>query len=227
MPKAKHSMESGKLFDPLVPRICTNISLLFYKKDYFLYAVSILTHTCIRLSRGKIQLLLKKLRVEINSCLSVSSQFCWIPLSIVLLIHLPFKILFTEKGNQLTEHDIDLSLVKDFLRDIGSKIQHQDLTSPLQLYENMRLVKNLGDKEQKGRLCKRLVPRNVALLFFNRTPEQFFPGAKTDIALYDQDKNFLQCEKLEGPIDDQINRTLEYILSETKHKEEGSVVQGS
>ena len=35
---------------------------------------------------------------------------------------------------------------------------------------------------------KCLVPRNVALLFFNETPSDYFPGAKTEVTIYDQDK---------------------------------------
>ena len=120
----------------------------------------------------------------------------------------------------MTDEDIDVSLVRDFLRGVGSKIEDQDLDSPLEVYKNMRLVRLLGDKNMGGKLIKRFVPRNVALLFFHPTPKIFFPGAKTEIALYDGNKNFIQSETREGPIDQQISKTLEYILSETKNEDE-------
>ena len=87
----------------------------------------------------------------------------------------------------------------------------------------MRLVRSFGDKEQRGRLVKCLVPRNVALLFFNETPSEYFPGAKTDIAIYDQNKNIAHEVEYVGPIDKQVSNTLEYILRETKDKEEESL----
>ena len=96
-----------------------------------------------------------------------------------------------------------MSLVKGFLRGIGSKIENQDLENPQRLYENMRLVRTLGDKQLQGKLTKRFVPRNVALLFFYPTPHKFFSGAKTDIAIYDRSKNFLYNKIEEGPIDQQ------------------------
>lgn len=128
----------------------------------------------------------------------------------------------TERGNQLTENDISSSLVKMFLSDIGSNIQ--DFRNPRQLYENMRLVRRWGDEPQGGGLVpKYLVPRNVALLFFSETPSKYFQGAKTSISMYDQNKNFTYEIKYEGPIDQQINHTLEYILKETKDQAEESL----
>ena len=87
----------------------------------------------------------------------------------------------------------------------------------------MRLVRSFGDKQQGGKLVKCLVPRNVALLFFNETPSDYFPGAKTEVTIYDQDKNIAHEDEYVGPIDQQVSDTLEYILRETKDKEEESL----
>ena len=89
----------------------------------------------------------------------------------------------------------------------------------------MRLVRNLGDKHEGGRLAKLLVPRNVALLFFNRSPEEYFQGAKAEITIYTQDVEVIDDHKPKGPIDRQINDTLDYILSKNKpkHEEEESI----
>lgn len=131
----------------------------------------------------------------------------------------------TEKGKELSEDDIDPSLVKDFLRDIGSKIGNQDLDNPRQLYENMKLVRSMGDREEEGKLVNVLVPRNVALLFFNRAPDEYFRGAKTEITIYDADKEVMEDLKKTGPIDQQIKDTLEYILATTKEEESPTFVE--
>ena len=130
----------------------------------------------------------------------------------------------TEKGRKLSEHDIDKGLVKAFLRDIKSEIQDQDLENPRQLYENMRLVKPIGDRERDGKLEKVLVPRNVALLFFHRAPDEYFPGARTEITVY-HDIEVMDDLKKTGPIDQQISETLEYILANTKSEQSPSYVQ--
>ncbi len=130
----------------------------------------------------------------------------------------------TEKGKELTVGDIDASLVKHFLRDIGSNIQDQDFDNPRQLYANMRLVRPMGDRVVEGKLVKVLVPRNVALLFFNHTPSEYFQGAKTEITLY-HDNEVIDDETKTGPIDQQINETLEYILANTKGEKSPAFVE--
>ena len=59
------------------------------------------------------------------------------------------------------------------------------------------------------------VPRNVALLFFHPTPHEFFTGAKTEIAIYTHDDDVTEEEVITGPIDQQIQDTLSYILQTT------------
>lgn len=114
--------------------------------------------------------------------------------------------------------------MKKFLKDIGSDIQDQDFDNPRQLYENMRLVRPMGDREEGGKLVKVFVPRNVALLFFNRTPDEFFQGAKTEITVY-HDNEVIEDIKKTGPIDQQINVTLEYILANTKEEQSPTFVE--
>ena len=135
-----------------------------------------------------------------------------------------FLFALTEKGRELSEDDIDAGLVKDFLRDVGSNIRDQDLENPRQLYENMRLVRTMGHREEDGKKVKVLVPRNVAMLFFHRTPDEFFQGAITEITLY-HDNEVMEDLKKTGPIDQQINETLEYILANSKTEQSPSYVQ--
>lgn len=135
-----------------------------------------------------------------------------------------FLFVLTEKGRELSEDDIDAGLVKDFLRDIRSNIQDQDLKNPRRLYENMRLVRLMGDREEGGKLVKVLVPRNVALLFFNCVPHEYFQGARTEITIY-HDNEVMEDLKKTGPIDRQINETLEYILANTKEEQSPTFVE--
>lgn len=114
--------------------------------------------------------------------------------------------------------------MKDFLRDIGSNIRDQDLENPRQLYENMRLVRTIGHREKDGKKVKVLVPRNVAMLFFHRAPDDFFQGARTEITVY-HDNEVMDDKKKTGPIDQQINETLEFILDNTQSEQSPTYVQ--
>lgn len=94
--------------------------------------------------------------------------------------------------------------MQKFLKDIGSNIQHQDLAHPRQLYKNMKLVKVIAHTEKEGKLIEKLVPRNVSLLLFSQTPDEYFRGAQTDITIYNADGEVTQDMKIKGPIDHQI-----------------------
>ena len=115
--------------------------------------------------------------------------------------------------------------MKKFLKDIGSKIQHQDLAHPRQLYKNMKLVQVMTHTVKEGKLIEKLVPRNVSLLFFSQTPEEYFRGAQTDIAIYNADGEVTKDMKIKGPIDHQINEVVDFILMTTKDEELPSFVQ--
>lgn len=115
--------------------------------------------------------------------------------------------------------------MQKFLKDIGSNIQHQDLAHPRQLYKNMKLVKVIAHTEKEGKLIEKLVPRNVSLLFFSQTPDEYFRGAQTEIAIYNADGEVIQDMKRKGPIDNQISKVIDFILMETKDEESPSFVQ--
>ena len=61
------------------------------------------------------------------------------------------------------------------------------------------------------------------MLFFSESPREYFPGAKTEVTIYDQSKDIANGVEYVGPIDQQVSSTLEYILRETKDKEEESL----
>ena len=81
----------------------------------------------------------------------------------------------------------------------------------------MKLLRNVGDKRVGDMLQPVWVPRNVALLFFHPTPHEYFGGARAEIALYTHDD--VTDEKLiKGPIDQQIDQVLSFILKTTKEE---------
>lgn len=89
----------------------------------------------------------------------------------------------------------------------------------------MKLVKVIAHTEKEGKLIEKLVPRNVSLLFFSQTPDEYFRGAQTDITIYNADGEVTQDMKIKGPIDHQISEVIDFILMETKDEESPSFVQ--
>ena len=82
----------------------------------------------------------------------------------------------------------------------------------------MKLVRRHGDHKEEGKVKHTLIPRNVALLFFNQNPELHFCGAKIEIARYTQDKEVIEEITLTGPIHEQIKHCLSYILGQTREE---------
>lgn len=62
------------------------------------------------------------------------------------------------------------------------------------------------------------VPRNVALLFFHPGPHDFFSGAKTEIAIYTHEDVVTKEKTITGPIDQQIQEAMSFILETTKEE---------
>ena len=61
-------------------------------------------------------------------------------------------------------------------------------------------------------------PRNVALLFFHPASHDFFSGTKTEIAIYTYEGYVPEEKLITGPIDQQIEETLSFILTKTKEE---------
>lgn len=107
--------------------------------------------------------------------------------------------------------------MKTFLKGIGSKLLEQDDKGPVYLLDRLNLLRNVGDKRVGDVLKPVWVPRNVALLFFHPTPHEFFRGARTEIALYTHD-DVTDEVPVTGPIDQQIDKVLSFILKKTKEE---------
>ena len=131
---------------------------------------------------------------------------------------IPFRfVCYLDMGKQLSMRDIDHKLVNTFLEAVRSKLREQSLSDE-SLYQKMNLVIRYGDHKEDGKVKPTLIPRNVALLFFNQSPEIHFRGAKIEIARYTQDKEVIEDKTLTGPIHEQIEHCLFYILEQTREE---------
>lgn len=119
----------------------------------------------------------------------------------------------------MSEDDIDFNLVRKFLKGVGSQLlQEVDNKPAAYFYDRLKLVRHIGDKRDGDMLIPVLAPRNVALLFFNPTPHDYFTGAKTEIGIYTHDGDVTEEKTITGPIDQQIEETLSFILKTTKEE---------
>jgi ATP-dependent DNA helicase RecG len=101
--------------------------------------------------------------------------------------------------------DISPTLVRRFLNDIRSDLILSGLDDA-ELYRRIRIVIPINAHE---------APRNVSLLFFNERPDKFFPGARIEVVQFGDDAggDLIEERVFEGPLQQQINLTLDYLNS--------------
>jgi ATP-dependent DNA helicase RecG len=122
------------------------------------------------------------------------------------LIQLTAKIPFDERRNlTATIETISPTLVRHFLANIKSDLGSSEVTD-LDLYHRLHLTVPVNSHE---------VPKNVALLFFTNDPEQFLPGARIEVVQFGDDTggDLIEEKIFKGPIDLQIQQTLDYLNS--------------
>ena len=118
----------------------------------------------------------------------------------------------------MNEGDINFDLVKKFLTGVKSQLLEGNEDEPsIYFYKRLKLVRVIGEKKVGHELVEVFAPRNVALLFFHTDPHNFFSRAKTEIAIYSHDDDS-QERVLTGPIDQQIEETLNFLLEKTKEQ---------
>ncbi len=90
------------------------------------------------------------------------------------LVELAAKIPFDDRRNQQSSlGDLKISLIRAFLRDVGSELGDADEKMGFaEICDRMGLV----DGPTEARL-----PRNVGLMFFNDEPAKFFPQTQIDV----------------------------------------------
>ena len=113
---------------------------------------------------------------------------------------------FDDRRSQASSlHDISPMLVKRFLNEVNSDLLNiQPPISDIDLYKALRIVAKYGEV---------LLPKNVAILFFNEHPKNFFLGAAFDIAQFGDDAggNLIEEKQFDGPIDVTIRNVTKYL----------------
>ena len=120
------------------------------------------------------------------------------------LMELAAKIPFDDRRSLSGSlDDISANLVIRFLGDIRSHLASMDLP-PEEVFRKLRLVTRVNSYE---------VPRNVALLFFNEDPAQFFRGACIEVVQFGDDAggDLIEEKEFRGPLPDQIRSCLNYL----------------
>jgi ATP-dependent DNA helicase RecG len=122
-----------------------------------------------------------------------------------LLFDIAKRIPFDDRVNhQAKIEDLSFGLIRSFVEEIRSDLAKEVAYMSLsELAQQMRI---------SGGPPEYLLPLNVGLLFFSENPEKYFPGAKTELVIYeDQYGTVFSEKKFKGPIQDQLKSTLSFI----------------
>ena len=122
------------------------------------------------------------------------------------LLSLAATVPFDDRANQRARlEDLSRPLILEFLGEIGSDLAAEAGDLPLlDLARQMHLVD--GPEEA-------VFPRNVALLFFNPEPWQFFPGMQIDVVWFPEGPGgdrFTE-KTFRGPLHHMVREALDYI----------------
>ncbi len=98
--------------------------------------------------------------------------------------------------------DLRETKVREFLRDVGSGLI--DEPDGREIYRRMRIVARANGHE---------TPRNVGLLFFSNSPEQWFRGASIEVVQFAADRagDVLEERTFRGGLADQLRDCLNYL----------------
>jgi ATP-dependent DNA helicase RecG len=135
------------------------------------------------------------------------------------LLELTAKVPFDDRINHHAHiENLSLPLIQAFLQKVGNKLfEDAHKIGFVELCKQMQIVK--GSAEY-------LRPTNVGLLMFSDNPEQLFPGAYIDIAMYKDNDGIEYTQKeFKGPIHQQLEKALDFIntnvIKETVKKQPG------
>jgi len=122
------------------------------------------------------------------------------------LMQMTAKVPFDDRRNNSVQVDvISPSLVRKYLADIRSDLVSPDVNLPdRNLYRYMKIVSPMNDHE---------APKNVALLFFTESPEQYFPETRTEVVQFGDDAggDLIEEKVFRGPIHFQLRQALDYL----------------
>ncbi len=136
-----------------------------------------------------------------------------------ILLELTAKIPYDDRINhQANINDLSLPIIQAYLQEIGSKLfEEVHNISFVDLCKQMQIVKGSADY---------IKPTNVGLLMFSENPQQFFPSANIDIAIYKDNDGIEYIQKeFKGPLHKQLRSALDFIntnvIKETVRKQSG------
>jgi ATP-dependent DNA helicase RecG len=124
------------------------------------------------------------------------------------LLGLANTVPFDDRINQrATLTDLDLGLIRTFLRAIGSDLYR---TSAKMDFEALCRQMQIVDGPPEATF-----PRNVGLLFFNEEPFRFFPQAQIDVVYFPDGAGGDRFEEkiFRGPLDRMLREALAYVQS--------------
>ena len=122
------------------------------------------------------------------------------------LIGLAAKVPFDDRYNQTARvGDLSKSLAQAFLEDVGSELA---AVAPGLSVESLARQMNLA-----GGSTESPWPKNIGLLFFNETPERFFPGVQIDVVWFPEGAGGDRFEEkiFKGPLARMTRDALNYI----------------
>jgi ATP-dependent DNA helicase RecG len=122
------------------------------------------------------------------------------------LLSLAAKVPFDDRYNQSAQID-DLSkpLMQAFLQEVGSELANDALGLSVEaLARQINVAGGPGESP---------LPKNVGLLFFNETPERFFPGVQIDVVWFPDGAGGDRFEEkvFKGPLARMTRKALNYI----------------
>lgn len=121
------------------------------------------------------------------------------------LMALTHNIPFDDRINPKAEmKDLKYPIIKNYLQNVGSS-----LLNDIDLLDTESLARNLRIADGPSEYYK---PLNVGLLFFNDSPDNFFPYSQIEIVnIPDPTGQGMEERTFKGPIDDQLRNALNYI----------------
>jgi ATP-dependent DNA helicase RecG len=129
------------------------------------------------------------------------------------LLNLAAKVPFDDRFNQSARVD-DLSkpLMQNFLQEVGSALAEETVSLSVEaLGQQMNVA---------GGLAESPWPKNVGLLFFNETPERFFPYTQIDVVWFPEGAGGDRFDEkiFKGPLARMTREALSYIERNYLHE---------
>lgn len=120
------------------------------------------------------------------------------------LFSISSDIPFDDRENLLADvNDLSLPLLREHLKEIGSRLYDDEKKDALALARDMQLI---------GGTTEYIKPKNVGILMFSQHPEKYFRYARIEVVmLSDETGKGMEEKVFTGPIQYQLKAALEFI----------------